>query len=177
MLTNFKFIPISEISELTGFLPDDILTECKKRAIAPIHMGNNYYLTADMLQVLFNQDGADNFVTYQPNCSTALDCRPTAALSFCQRYDKEVKRVADATISFVSKEGRKKPFMVQQRVYFEDGSYKRVSKCFETQKEATSYAAEMNGKREQSCSCSESKLKRLRIADRFSVRVLTAHRM
>ncbi|MCM1168094.1 MAG: site-specific integrase [Ruminococcus sp.] len=156
MLTNFKSIPISEIYKLTGFLPDDILAECKKRAIAPIHMGNNYYLTADMIQVLFSQDGADNFVTYQPNYSTALDSRPTAELSFSQRYDKEVKRVANATISFVSKEGRKKPYLVQWRVYLEDGSYKRVSKCFATREEAERYAAEVNDKREQSCSCSES---------------------
>lgn len=62
-------------------------------------------------------------------------------VSLPQFEGREVLRVANATISFVNKEGRKKPYMVQQRVYFEDGDYKRVSKCFATREEAEAYAA------------------------------------
>ena len=39
--------------------------------------------------------------------------------------------------------------MVQRRVYFEGGSYKRVSKCFATSEKAEAYAAKVNGEREQ----------------------------
>lgn len=156
MLNDLKSISISEISERTGFSPDDILAECQNRGIAPIHLGYHYYLTADMLPVLFSQDSADIFVTNQPICSTAIDKRLSAELELSQRYGKEVKRVANATISFVSKEGRKKPFLVQRRVYFEDGSNKRVSKCFATREEAYEYAAVVNSEREQSNSKSES---------------------
>lgn len=155
-ILNIKFISVSEVSERTGFSSDDLIIDLQRKGITPIHMGNNYYLTADMLSVLFSQDGADNFVTNQPICAADIDNRPTAELSFSQRYGKEVLRVANATISLVRKEGRKKPFMVQRRVYFEDGSYKRVSKCFATREEAEEYAATVNGEREQSRSRSES---------------------
>lgn len=142
---NIKFISVSEISERTGFAPDDILTECKKRAITPIHMGNNYYLTADMLSVLFSQDSTNNFVTNQPICATDIDNRLSLELQSTEiKYEKEAVRVANATISFVRKKGRKKPYMVQRRVYFEDGSSKRVSKCFATREEAETYATEID---------------------------------
>lgn len=143
------FIPLAEVSERTGFAPEDIIIELQRRGIAAKRFGNNDYLTADMLSVLFSQDNADNFVSIQPICATDIDNRLSSELSLPQPNGKEVLRVAQATISFVSKKGRKKPYMVQRRVYFEDGSYKRVSKCFATRKEAEAYAAEVNGEREQ----------------------------
>lgn len=143
------FIPLTEVSKRTGFAPEDIIIELQRRGIAAKRFGNNDYLTADMLSVLFNQDNADNFVSIQPICATDIDNRLYSELSLPQPNGKEVLRVAQATISFVSKKGRKKPYMVQRRVYFEDGSYKRVSKCFATRGEAEAYAAEVNGKREQ----------------------------
>lgn len=153
---NFKFISVSEISERTGFAPDDILIELQRKGIAAKHLGDNDYLTADMLSVLFSQDGSVNFVTNQPICATDIDNRPSVELEFSQRYNKEVIRVANTTISFVSKKGRKKPYMVQRRLYFTDGSNKRVSKCFATREEAEAYAAEVNGERERSLIRSES---------------------
>lgn len=153
---NFKFISVSEISERTGFAPDDITIELHRKGISAKHLGDNDYLTADMLSVLFSQDGADNFVTNQPICEIDIDNRPSVELKFSQRYNKEVIRVANATISFVSKKGRKKPYMVQRRVYFEDGNYKRVSKCFANREEAERYAAEVDGERERIVPCPES---------------------
>lgn len=153
---NSKFISVSEISERTGFAPDDIIIELQRRGTAPIRMGNNFYLTADMLSVLFSRDNTDIFVTYQPICATDIDNRPSAELSLPQLEGREVLRVANATISFVSKEGRKKPYMVQRRVYFEDGGYKRVSKCFATREEAEAYAAKVDEDREQAVPRSES---------------------
>lgn len=153
---NSRFISVSEVSERTGFAHDDIIIELQRRGIAAKHLGNNDYLTADMLSVLFSQDNTDNFVNNQPICTTDIDNRPSAELSLPQFEGREVLRMADATISFVSKEGRKKPYMVQRRVYFEDGSCKRVSKCFSTREEAEKYAAEVNGEREQAFSRSEN---------------------
>lgn len=145
---NSKFISASEISERTGFSPDDIIIELQRRGTTPIRMGNNLYLMADMLLVLFNQDGADNFVTNQQICRSDIDNRSLAELSLHQFEGREVLKVANATISFVSKEGRKKPYMVQWRVYFEDGGFKRVSKCFATREEAEAYAARVDEDRE-----------------------------
>ena len=147
---NSKFISVAEVSERTGFSSDDLLIELERKGIAPIRMGKNYYLTEAMIRILFSQDGADNFVTNQPICATALDNHFSLELQSTEpKYEKEVVRVANATISFVNKEGRKKPYMVQQRVYFADGSYKRVSKCFATREEAEAYAAQVDGEREQ----------------------------
>lgn len=64
--------------------------------------------------------------------------------------------MANATISFVSKEGRKKPYMVQWRVYLEDGGFKRVSKYFATRDEAEAYAARVDRERERAVPRSES---------------------
>lgn len=146
---NSKFISVSEISERTGFAPGDIIIELQRKGIAAKHLGDNDYLTAEMLLVLFSQDNTDVFVTNQPICATDIDNRPFAELSLPQFEGREVFRVANATISFVSKEGRKKPYMVQRRVYFADGSYKRVSKCFATREEAEEYAAKVDGERNQ----------------------------
>ncbi len=154
---NFKFISVSEISERTGFAPNDIIIELQRKGITAMHLGDNDYLTADMLSVLFSQENTDNFVTNQPICSTDIDNRPSSELSLPQFEGREVLRVANATISFVSKEGRKKPYMVQRRVYFTDGSKpKRVTDCFATREEAEAYAAMVNGAREQAVPCSES---------------------
>lgn len=155
-ILNNKFISVSEISERTGFSPDDIIIELQRRGAAPIRMGNNFYLTADMLSVLFSQDNTDIFVTNQPICATDIDNRSSAELSLPQLEGREVLRVANATISFVSKEGRKKPYMVQRRVYFEDGGFKRVSKCFATREEAEAYTAKVDEDREQAVPRSES---------------------
>ena len=155
-ILNNKVISVSEISERIGFAPDDIIIELQRRGIAPIRMGNNFYLTADMLSVLFSQDNTDIFVTNQPICATDIDNRPSAELSLPQLKGREVLRVANATISFVSKEGRKKPYMVQRRVYFEDGGFKRVSKCFATREEAEAYVAKVDGERERIVPCPES---------------------
>lgn len=155
-ILNNKVISVSEISERTGFSPDDIIIELQRRGTAPIRMGNNFYLTADMLSVLFSQDNTDIFVTNQPIYTTDIDNRSSAELSLPQFDGREVLRVANTTISFVSKEGRKKPYMVQRRVYFEDGGFKRISKCFATREEAEAYAAKVDEDHEQTVSRSES---------------------
>lgn len=155
-ILNNKVISVSEISERIGFAPDDIIIELQRRGTAPIRMGNNFYLTADMLSVLFSQDNTDIFATNQPICATDIDNRPSAELSLPQLKGREVLRVANATISFVSKEGRKKPYMVQRRVYFEDGGFKRVTKCFETRETAEDYAAKVDGEHKQAVPRSES---------------------
>lgn len=64
--------------------------------------------------------------------------------------------MANATISFVSKKGRKKPYLVQWRIYFTDGSDTRKSKCFATKEEAEAYAAKVDGEREQVSSLYEA---------------------
>lgn len=153
---NSKFISVSDISERTGFAPDDILIELQRKGITTIHLGDNDYLTADMLLVLFSHSNVDVFVANQPICATDIDNCPSSELSLPQFEGQEVFRVAKATISFISKNGRKKPYMVQRRVYFADGSYKRVSKCFATIEEAEAYKTKVDREREQTVSCSES---------------------
>lgn len=48
------FIPLTEVSKRTGFAPEDIIIVLQRRGIAAKRFGNNDYLTADMLSVLFN---------------------------------------------------------------------------------------------------------------------------
>lgn len=151
------FISLAKFCQKTRIAQEDILTELQRRSITAMHMGNNYYLTEETIRVLFSQGETDIFVDNQPICATALDNRPSAELELSQRYNKEVIRVANATISFISDENRKKPYMVQRRVYFADGSKpKRVSKSFATREEAEAYAAKVDGEREQTVPCSES---------------------
>lgn len=64
--------------------------------------------------------------------------------------------MANATISFISKEGRKKPYLVQWRIYFTDGSDTRKSKSFATREEAEAYAAKIDGESEQPVPYSDS---------------------
>lgn len=52
--------------------------------------------------------------------------------------------MANATVSKVNNKKRKKPYLVQWRIYFTDGTSKRKSKSFATKKEAESFAAELN---------------------------------
>lgn len=151
------FISLAGFCQKTRIAQEDILTELQRRGITAMHMGNNYYLTEETIRVLFSQGETDIFVDNQPICATALDNRPSAELELSQRYNKEVIRVANATISFISDENRKKPYMVQRRVYFADGSKpKRVSKSFATREEAEAYAAKVDGERGQAVPCSES---------------------
>ncbi len=141
-------IALTKFCKETGFEQEDILAELNNRGIALLRIGNNYYLTKEMVKSLFSQDTEDNFVTNQPICSTALDNRPSAEL-LSQPNGKEVLSLAKATISFVSKEGRKKPFMVQWGTRSADGGEKRKSKCFATRAEAETFAEEINNELER----------------------------
>lgn len=157
MLSNSlsKVISVSDICTRTGFAQEDILTELQNKGIAPIHFGSNDYIPLNILTELFEQSSIADSVANTQICSTDIDKCPYPELSLLQHKEKEVERVANATVSFVRKEGRKKPYMVQRRVYFEDGNFKRVSKCFAERNEAEAYAAAINGVREQAVSCTE----------------------
>lgn len=93
-ILNNKFISVSEISERTGFSPDDIFIELQRKGTAPIRLGNNFYLTADIFSVLFSQDDTDIFVTNQPICMADIDKRSSAELSLPQFEGREVLRMA-----------------------------------------------------------------------------------
>lgn len=152
-ILNNKVISLSDISDRTGIALNDIVVELNRRRIVPLHFGNNDYITADMFLVLFSQNNTDSFVTNPPICTADIDNLPSSELSLPQFKGWEVLRVAKATISFISKEGRKKPYMVQRRVYLADRGYKRVTKCFATRDEAEAYAAKVYREREQIVPC------------------------
>ena len=101
-------VSIPDICTRTGFAQEDILAELQNKGIAPIHMGNNNYFSVNMISALFQQNGIIDFVTNQPNYQTDIDNHPSSELSLPQAKGKEVKRVANATISFINNEKRKK---------------------------------------------------------------------
>lgn len=140
-------ISLSEFCEKTSFAQEDVLTELKRNGTPAMRMGDNCYLTETIVEVLFNQDRADNFVTNQPICATALDNRFSLELQSTELKDeKEVVRVANATVSKVNDEKRKKPYLVQWRIYFKDGGSERKSKSFATREEAENFVDELNKK-------------------------------
>lgn len=143
--TQTPYISLAEICSKTGFSMEDCLAEIKNRGIAPIQFGNGIYLTADNIAALFAQSSSTDFVNVPPISATTLDNSIGSELSSTKfQNDKEVRRVANATISFISKKGRKSPHLVQWRTYFTDGTSKRESHSFATREEAERFAAELN---------------------------------
>ena len=134
-------VALTKFCKETGFQQDDIISELAKKGIAPLEMGNNKYLTKEMIQALFG--GAEFPVEYQPTDPTPIGSSLSVEL-ISNSNGKDALNVVKASISHVNNVNRKKPFMVQWGSRSVNGGNKRKSKSFATKAEAEEFVAELN---------------------------------
>lgn len=134
-------VALTKFCKETGFEQEDILAELKNKGITPLRMGNNDYLTKEVIRTLFG--GAEFFADNHPTDPTPIDDRLSVEL-ISNSKGKDTLNVVKASISRVNDVNRKKPYMVQWGSRSVNSGEKRKTKSFATKAEAEAFAAEIN---------------------------------